>query len=162
MMTEQPRRGRPPRSEVIQQQRSRRVSSDLSGTTKNLDIPVSSDLTEGGKYVLRYLSSDERRIWNKTARDDWERVVFEDDKDNNADMGSGLSVRSGTDARGQPETLILHRKLKSLHDEHRAELARRVDATEDEMRRGKTDAADSSTSEFTRDISIRQTGSADE
>jgi hypothetical protein len=123
-----------PRAEEVRQRRRRRGDTSETRDMK-LFVP------EGEKdpdFEYRWINDVDggTRIRNMTVHDDWD-IVETKTIDNDAE-GSKVARGVGTDEHGKGQRAYLCRKPKKFYEEdYRAKQAR-LDAREEEMRRGPT------------------------
>lgn len=118
--------------EVSAQRRRRQDTGPLAG----LKLHVEERHKKPG-YKYRWITDDERRIYDKTVNDDWDPVK------NPAVEGTGegtvVSRIVGKDASGKPIRAILCEKPEEFYKADKAkELRDKVDAREEAIKRGVT------------------------
>jgi hypothetical protein len=134
----EPKRGRPtnaerdakaaiaPRVAEIQQRRRRREGL---GSERNLKLTVPDDVTEGGKYVTRWINNRPGRVQQFTQQDDWDVVSVGEGS------GTGTVTERAVDSY-TGEKAVLVRKLKEFHDADQKEKWKALDERDEAMRRG--------------------------
>lgn len=108
-------RGRQSRADEQLPERRKRTDIDMTGKR----LAVRNDLLDFDKYQYRWINDADVRLFKLTKQDDWE-VMTPDGaalKDDNSDLGAGVSIPVGTKPDGSPMRAYLCRKLKRFFDE---------------------------------------------
>ncbi len=118
------------RAEEVQSGRRRRQDTgELAGLKLHVD-----ESRKDPRYVYRWINNDERRMQDKTVRDDWEVVT--DPAIEGSGEGTPVERLVGEAKNGAPVRAILVRKLKSYFEEDKAKALRVVKEREDAIKRG--------------------------
>ena len=83
--------------------------------------------------------------------DDWDVVDDITGESDQTSMGSEVSRHAGLGKSGKATRAVLLRKPRELHDEDQRAKQRRIDATEETMREGKTPGVDQDPHNYTPD-----------
>jgi hypothetical protein len=130
---DQPRRGRPPKSEIMEQRRRKRNGSgELTG--RRLGVLKSKLDFDAFKY--RWINDDAARFFAKTKEDDWSLVPNDDVKEDSVDLGNSVSQIVGSKPDGSPLRAYLCRKPKKWFEEDQAEKQAELDEQLRQLRRG--------------------------
>ncbi len=114
-----------PRQTEVAKTRRRREGM---GAERNLKLSVPDGVTEGGKYVTRWVNNRPGRVQQFTTQDDWDIV--------NVGEGSGIGSVTERAVDSNGEKAVLMRKLKEFHDADQKEKWKALDERDEAMRRG--------------------------
>ena len=126
-MSETENRGN--RKQDVQAKRRRREGM---GADRNLKLHV-PEQAKDQNFHYRFIKSDSGRVQQLTKSDDYDVVQKGDDADI-ASVSDGTTVERIANKDGA--RMILVRKPKEFYEADKAEAAKRIDATEESMRRG--------------------------
>ena len=132
---DEPSRDRETRNEGDLTERRRRRAERADVLGYRLQIP--REKLELEKFVYRWVSDKEARVFAVTKQDDWD-FVHQDNGEikSDADVGSGISVVSGRKDDGSPMRQHLMRKPRGYWEEDQAKIAEESEKLFTEMRRG--------------------------
>lgn len=117
---------RPSRQEQVKAQRRRR---DTLGADRNLKLHVPEEAKDPN-FEYRWIKNTTGRVQQLTQMDDYD-VVSQTDLDS---QSIGTQVQR-TSNKSDGESVVLVRKPRQFFEEDKAKEAKRIDATEEAMRR---------------------------
>lgn len=120
------KRGRPARHDEVKTQRRRR---DTLGADRNLKLHVPEEAKDPN-FVYRFIKDNPGRVQQLTQMDDYDLVSQTDIES----QSIGTQVRRISN-KSDGEGVVLVRKPKEFFEEDKAKEAKRIDATEEAMRR---------------------------
>jgi hypothetical protein len=118
--------GRPPRQEEVKTQRRRRDSLDAD---RNLKLHVPEEAKDPN-FHYRWIKNNPGRVQQITQQDDYDLVTAE----TLASQSLGTQVQRASN-KTDGESVVLVRKPLKFYEEDKAKEAKRIDATEESMRR---------------------------
>lgn len=121
-----------PRAKTEQAQRRRRKTSVQSVGRLGLD-PA---LLDHGKFRYRWVNDAPGRLVSLTGHDDWDFVEDNKAKEDNADLGSRVSIVVGVLPDGSPMRAYLCRKPRTFYDEDQKEAQAKLDEELNQLARG--------------------------
>lgn len=117
----------------VEEERARRRRRDDMGDGRFRQLDVTGHLDPNFEY--RWINDDIGRVHNLTKRDDWDLVTDEQlGERHEKDRGVGSGVERVVDRAGRRAILV--RKPKDYFLEDRAKAQRRVDETDQMIKRG--------------------------
>lgn len=124
-----------PRKEEAQAERRRKRTERASSIKYLLQIPA--EKLELHKFIYRWMSDDEARIFSVTKNDDWS-LVHQDGTEikDDADFGSAVNKVGGKRKDGSPLRQYLMRKPRKYWDEDQRQREDEIEKMFEEMRRG--------------------------
>lgn len=129
-----PKRGRPRKNEV--QQERRRRSDHMSGGSKRLICDEAK--LDRENYAYRWINDTGDRVHQMTKMDDWD-IVEGAAAGGNEETGTGTTIRAGTQDNGAALRSVLVRKPKEFAVADEAAKQRKIDETEQGMKRPSQD-----------------------
>jgi len=145
-------RGRVSRADEQLPERRKRTEIDMTGKR----LAVRSELLDFDKYKYRWINDADVRLFRLTKQDDWEVMTQNGAalKDDNTDLGDGISIPVGTKPDGSPMRAYLCRKLRRFYDDDQKMKQTELDEQLARMRAGK-DAQGADMGDYTPSGGIR-------
>lgn len=138
------------RKETETRRRKQRDGGELTGSR----LAVAKSKLDFDNFAYRWINDAPARLYAKTKEDDWDVVMNDGVKDDNADLGNAVSQIVGTAPDGSALRAYLCRKPRTFYDDDQAAKSKDLDRQLSELRRG-NDRTGSSQSDYIPNAGIR-------
>ena len=120
------------RSEETRERRRKPGSGEVIGRR----LAVRESTLDFNSYRYRWINDHEARFMAKTREDDWDLVMNDNVKDDNADLGNAVSQIVGTKPDGSALRAYLCRKPRKWYEDDQKEKQAELDRQLEQIRVG--------------------------
>jgi hypothetical protein len=99
-------------------------------------LAVQESALDFNSFRYRWINDNEARFMAKTKEDDWDLVMNDDVKDDNADLGNAVSQIVGSKPDGSALKAYLCRKPRKWYEDDQAEKRSELDRQLEQIRVG--------------------------